>query len=573
MPVINRDFCKYFLILHISNMKTITKIFCITVSLISFQAGAQTAPDKYWVQFSDKNNSPYSTSDPSQYLSQRSISRRINQGIAVTESDLPVNPDYIDSVISKGAQVLTVSKWFNGATVFTTDPAVVSAIQSLPFVSGISKSCSRKKNIAHGNDKFSAEEAGQSASLAATRNIDYGEAYTQIHMMNGEVLHNLGYLGQGMVISVIDAGFNGADSLSAFDSLWQNTRILGWRDFVDKQNNLFDSTHSHGMNVLSIIAGNIPGLFLGTAPGASFWLLRAEDGSSEYLIEEDNWVAAAEFADSAGTDVINTSLGYSTFDDSLQDHTYADMTGATTKIARGVNMASSKGVLVVVSAGNSGTSPWHYITTPGDADSALTVGAVDLNGDQASFSSVGPAADGDIKPNVTAMGKGTFYIGNDDQVHSGNGTSFSTPLVCGLATCLWQSYPSFSAFQIKQAIEQSASQFLNPDFQKGYGIPDFGLAYQIISTKSKSAENLIRAFPNPFSDNLAIEFYTPVSQRVKIELLNLFGVAVHTENFNFQSDSYNKFLLHGLNSIPVGAYILKVSATEKIFMQKILKVK
>lgn len=545
----------------------------ILVCITSMQSEAQTAPNKYWVQFTDKNGSPFTVSNPSQYLSQRAIQRRLNQGIQIDESDLPVNSAYVDSIISKGALILTKSKWFNGVTIYTTSPAVISAIQALSFVSGIVKSGSSKKQIKEIDDKFQCEVANTDALTKSIKSADYGSAYPQIHMVNGEALHDMGYFGQGMVISVIDAGFNGANQLTAFDSLWQNQKILGWKDFVNSQNDLFSGTHSHGMNVLSIIAANIPGQILGSAPKASFWLLRSEDASTEYLVEEDNWIAAAEFADSVGTDVINTSLGYNNFTDSLQNYTYSDMNGHSTKIARGVNMASNKGMLVVVSAGNDGSTPWHYITTPGDADSALTVGAVDVNKDYASFSSVGPASDGDIKPNITAMGKGTIYVGNDDMVHSGNGTSFSAPLICGLATCLWQANPGFTNMQIKHAIEISASQYFTPDAQKGYGIPDFGLAHQMLHVETNKIEKLVRIFPNPFKDKLVVEFYSSESQNVTIEIVNMLGVTIYSKVFDFSSNSYNKFMLDNLQCLQQGTYIFKAVTAKNIFQKKILNIK
>ncbi len=556
-------------------MNTIIIMFfsVILVCITSMQSEAQTAPNKYWVQFTDKNGSPFTVSNPSQYLSQRAIQRRLNQGIQIDESDLPVNSAYVDSIISKGALILTKSKWFNGVTIYTTSPAVISAIQALSFVSGIVKSGSSKKQIKEIDDKFQCEVANTDALTKSIKSADYGSAYPQIHMVNGEALHDMGYFGQGMVISVIDAGFNGANQLTAFDSLWQNQKILGWKDFVNSQNDLFSGTHSHGMNVLSIIAANIPGQILGSAPKASFWLLRSEDASTEYLVEEDNWIAAAEFADSVGTDVINTSLGYNNFTDSLQNYTYSDMNGHSTKIARGVNMASNKGMLVVVSAGNDGSTPWHYITTPGDADSALTVGAVDVNKDYASFSSVGPASDGDIKPNITAMGKGTIYVGNDDMVHSGNGTSFSAPLICGLATCLWQANPGFTNMQIKHAIEISASQYFTPDAQKGYGIPDFGLAHQMLHVETNKIEKLVRIFPNPFKDKLVVEFYSSESQNVTIEIVNMLGVTIYSKVFDFSSNSYNKFMLDNLQCLQQGTYIFKAVTAKNIFQKKILNIK
>ena len=277
-----------------------------------------------------------------------------------------------------------------------------------------------------------------------------------------------------MQIAVIDAGFINADILPAFDSLWINNQILGQRDFVDGDNWVLDA-HTHGMVILSILGANLPNELMGSAPKANYWLLRSEDAGSEYRIEEENWVSAAEFADSAGVDVINTSLGYSTFDDTLQNYNYKDMDGRTTRISRGAVKAASKGILVVVSAGNERNKLWKYITAPADADSILAVGAVDEFGTLASFSSVGPSSDGRIKPDVAAQGVGTVAQGLGGLIGC-NGTSCSSPVIAGLAACLWQANKQMSNVEIIEMIKQSSSQYQNPDTLTGYGLPNFANA-------------------------------------------------------------------------------------------------
>jgi len=467
------------------------KIFATFISafLLSFITMAQVAPDKYWIKFTDKNNSPYSIENPEAFLTQKSIDRRIAQGISIEANDLPVNPSYITAVVNTGATLLNVSKWYNSVTIFTDDPTVIIAINALSFVlstnkvsSGISASgkISEKPFFENESEKEIAE-SDLIKRNSSGQGYDYGQAYNQINMLNGIALHDIGFYGKGMIIAVLDAGFLNADILSAFDSLWINNQILGYRDFVDPINpNIFGS-HSHGTSVLSTMGANLPAQMVGTAPQANYWLLRSEDAPTEYLIEELNWVSAAEFADSVGVDIINSSLGYTTFDDPSQNHTYQDMDGNTTPITNGGDLAASKGILVVNSAGNSGNSSWQYIGAPADGDSVFSIGAVTSSGSYASFSSTGPTYDGRVKPNVVAQGSGSTIISaNSGNVTSGSGTSFSSPITAGMIACLWQAHPDKKNTEIMEAIQQSASQANSPDMLLGYGIPDYFAAHSLL---------------------------------------------------------------------------------------------
>ncbi|MEA3445735.1 MAG: hypothetical protein U9R19_13530, partial [Bacteroidota bacterium] len=312
-------------------MKT---VLLTTFAIIYFavQVFAQTAPDKYWVKFTDKTNTPYSLTNPSDFLTSRAIQRRLAQNISYAENDLPVDPAYIDSLENIGVQVLTRSKWFNAATIYTNNQALLSQIQALPFVQGIQKVARLKTLAYNGVNLFREYDFKNQATPLSINN--YGAGTNQIEMLNGHILHNDGFDGAGKVIAVLDAGFKNADTLACFQSLWDNKQIFGFRDFVTGDSTVFED-HSHGMSVLSTMGGYLPGQLIGTAPGAAYWLLRSEDTGSEYVIEEDNWVVAAEFADSVGADIINSSLGYTVFDISSQNHTYADMDGNTTHVTRG----------------------------------------------------------------------------------------------------------------------------------------------------------------------------------------------------------------------------------------------
>ncbi|RLD52427.1 MAG: hypothetical protein DRI97_14505 [Bacteroidetes bacterium] len=347
--------------------------------LTAMIAGAQIAPDKYYVQFTDKNNSPYSISNPEAYLSQRAIDRRNRQNIAIDMKDIPVNPQYLQGVRNAGATILNPTKWLNGTTIYTNNPSVIAAINLLPYVSSVSKSEKIGDSQENGKAFFENEDysVAPSAYLQAksTSTYDYGPSYNQISMLNGDQLHALGYKGEGIIIGVLDAGYDNADNLPVFDSLWADGRVLGNYDFVDGGAIQYDK-HFHGTGVLSLMAGNYPGEIVGTAPRASYFLFRTEDGASEYIIEEYNWVSGAEYADSVGCDVLNTSLGYSEFpDDPTQNHTYEDMDGNTTPITIGADVAASRGMVVVNSAGNSGTSSWYYITAPADGNEVFSIGS------------------------------------------------------------------------------------------------------------------------------------------------------------------------------------------------------
>lgn len=558
-------------------MQVVCKWFCIFILLNSLSLYAQTF-SRYWIEFTDKNNSAYSISNPSAFLSQRSIDRRNKQNISIKENDLPVNLWYIDSIVNAGAKVLNRSKWFNALSIYTTDTVVLSKIKKLPFVKSTTPvalytSLSDKS----GHNKFNKETYGvlveNNAEGFFSSGYNYGPSLNQISMIGGDALHNFGYTGGGMAIAVLDAGFYHVDQLGAFDSLWTNNQILGTWDFVEGNDSVYEND-SHGMMVLSTMGGNLPGQLVGTAPKASYWLLRSEDAASEYPIEEDNWIAAAEFADSVGVDVINSSLGYSTFDNSSLDHTYADMDGNTTRISMAADLLADKGVLVVSSAGNEGNGSWHYITAPADGDSVLTIGAVDASGNYVSFSGVGPTYDGRIKPNVVAQGSGATVASVGGGVQTGNGTSFSSPIIAGISACLWQAHPDYTNMQIIDAIHESASQYTNPDYLKGYGIPNFAMADLLLTgvkVNDYAQDELLKIFPNPFKGDLNIWFYSSSNQEVAIEITDLSGRRVYFQETSVYKNSYNPIIISELPKFVQGLYVFNLKTQEKYFTKKIIK--
>ncbi len=543
--------------------KNIFLFFALIIIIQPFQTKAQ---GYYWVAFTDKNNSAYSLVNPNEYLSQRAIERRAKQNIPIDSLDLPVNSNYIDSVINLGVELVHPSKWLNGITVKVEMENFPSEVSKLSFVREVqlTKPLSTTKSAFNKFHEFSGK---------VKEPIDtsvYGASVYQTGLMNGQFLHNQNFNGQGMQIAILDGGFLNADKYFSFDSLWANNQILGTKDFVDPTVGFFNG-HYHGMSVLSCIGGNVPGQLIGTARKASFWLIRTEDTSSEYLLEEDNWVVGAEFADSAGVDVINSSLGYFEFDDPTMNHTYADMDGKTTRVTQGANIAASRGMLVFTSAGNEGDDPWKYIIAPSDGDNVIGVGAINKFGFPAFFTSFGPASDGDIKPNVAGVGWNTYLQLSDGNLGYANGTSFSSPVMAGMGACLWQAVPSAAAKEVKWAMELSSTQYNNPDSLLGYGIPDFQMAFFYLvnlTAPLQEIENEWLAYPNPVKNYLVLQQKNSrVEQEIEIEIYSMDGRLIE----QWKKPGTPKIFLTGLESLPPGILLLRVNSENSSETIKIYK--
>lgn len=482
-------------------MKKTLLLFCFVIAAVVGSAQTKSAADttflegRYRISFTDKKNSPYSIDRPLEFLSQQAIDRRTKFNIPITEQDIPVNPQYLSVVSDFGAVLCNSSKWFNSAVFFISTELSLREIEKLSFVKNIeyvapaiqykkderklveqSKITKTPSYITEVNELLDQAKNNSQSKVNLLLQL-YGHSAVQINKLG--MLHTqlAGFHGQNRTIAVIDAGFLHVDSAAVFQYLWDSNKILFTRDLTGTEK-FYDSTSifqtgGHGMMVLSLVGGFYPEKLVGTAPEAKFILLRSEEEETEHLVEEDNWVAAAEVADSAGADIISTSLGYSNFDAGSPSHTYSQMDGNTTRITVGADIASSKGMLLLNSAGNSGNEPWKYITAPADADSVLTVGACKHNGKKTSFSSIGPTSDGRIKPDVMALGLfPTIVTATGEIKNSSGGTSFSCPLVAGCCATLWSEFPDSSAQAIKRLIIRSADRYPKANNKYGYGVPD-----------------------------------------------------------------------------------------------------
>lgn len=445
--------------------KLVLLVFALNICLGTF---AQFTPEdtlKYRISLKDKAATDYSLQKPEMYLSKKSIERRKRQGLEIDSTDLPVCKKYVDAIRKKGVHVLVTGKWDNFVTVSCNDSMLIAEIAGLPFVRSTER-------VWRGVAKRASERDSLINKPLRTDSL-YGPAITQIKMSHADRLHEAGFKGQGMTIAVIDAGFHNVDKIEAM----KNINILGTRDFVNPEADIYAES-SHGMSVLSCMAMNQPNVMIGTAPEASYWLLRSEDEYSENLVEQDYWAAAIEFADSVGVDLVNTSLGYYSFDDPTKNYRYRDLNGHYALMSREAAKAADKGIVVVCSAGNSGFGSWKKITPPGDAENVITVGAVNKYGVLAPFSSVGNTADGRVKPDVVAVGLGSDVMGTDGNLRHANGTSFSSPIMCGMVACLWQACPELTAKEIIELVRRSGDRAVFPDNIYGYGIPDLWKAYQ-----------------------------------------------------------------------------------------------
>ncbi len=496
-------------------------------------APAQTAAvRRYFVYFKDKAGTPYTVGQPQAFLSARALARRTRQGIAVRARDLPVSPTYLTQVraVSGSPQVVFTSRWLNGA-VLACDSATLVRVQQLPAV-GSAQLLSRVPPQAP--RPAPAVPATPTPPAPTTPRATYGKAYAQNQLIGAVAMHNAGYRGETMQLAIFDAGFPGADRITTLQAVQQQGRVASTRNFVDGGRQVY-LRDGHGTACLSTIGGELPGYYVGTAPRATFHLCITEDVDSESLMEEANWLAAAEYADSAGVDIISSSLGYTTFDDAALSHTYAQLDGRTAIGSRAALGAARAGMVVVNAAGNDGGNGWHYIGVPADADSIIAVGAVDSLRNHGLFSSYGPTADGRIKPTLSAMGVASAVLTPTGVPVRGSGTSYACPELAGLVAGFWQANPTLTAQQVIAALKNGASQAQSPDNTLGWGVANFVTAYNLLhpgtplaTAAAAAAEAPLTVFPNPSHlDELTLALPPSLrGQVLRVRLLDVRGALV-----------------------------------------------
>ena len=544
-------------------------VILIIFFFISFQLFSQ---HKYWVTFTDKNNSTYTLTHPELFLSQKSIERRFSQGIQISENDLPVNTNYIDAVKKIAPQICTISKWMNAVTIDIADVSLIQKIKVLPFVKDIIPVVRY-----YNNDKSTLDNKFEPV---VTKDIPifspsiYGAGYNQLYMIGMDKLHALGYTGKGIDIAVFDAGFTNTNNLDFFAKARDEGRIIPVWNYVDNTNNVYIRSF-HGMNVLSVMCANLKNTFIGAAPDATYYLFITEDSYSEQIVEEDNWVAAAEKADSIGIAIFTTSLGYTTFDDTLTNHKYADLDGNTTIITRAANIAASKGILVVNSAGNEGNSAWRYIAAPADGDSVLTIGAVNENSIIAGFSSRGPNSSNHLKPNVCGQGANIIVAGTTNSVvGTSNGTSFSCPLIAASSACLWQAFPNKTSSEIFHEIEKSAHLFNTPNYDYGFGIPNYFKAYTKLENElynSNSSLAIPKVYPNPFTNTISILWRSNSNSPLTVELFNCLGQLISSQEIQVSANVYTKLFINQLEQMDAGTYLVRIKQNNKYYNTSMIK--
>lgn len=544
--------------------------FLLFLMVFAIFAQAQIATNIYWVEFTDKNDSPYSIDNPEAYLSERALERRAKQGIAIDEYDIPVNPQYLQAVADCGAEILNPSKWLNGVSIVATSQSVIDAINALEFVSAV-RNCPDDPEAQKRKERWLADEQ---KAVEANRVINgfYGGAEAQVTQLKANQLHEMGYDGTGIVIAVLDGGFVGTPDMTCFDNMREEGRLLGVRQFVYGATTVY-SHSTHGTSCLSTMAAYDPNNMVGTAPKASYYLMHTEDGTSENIVEEYNWVSGAEYADSLGVDVCSTSLGYIEFDMIQWNHPFEHFDGKTAPMSIGAEIAASRGMICVNAAGNEGDGTCT-LGIPADAEHILTIGAVDASGERAFFSSVGPTYDNRIKPDVMAMGYGTYVATGhpDEQYYNGSGTSFACPVLAGTVACLRQACPNASVQDICDAIRLSGNQSNNPDSYNGYGIPDFTLALEILTDNVGEIilkENeIINVYPNPSNGDVHVALKEGVEAGVNV--YDMTGRQVYSFSFDGQDKTS---LENFLNTLSSGVYHIDVTSAEGAQTLKIVIMK
>ena len=530
---------------------------------------AQKPPlKKYWVTFTDKNNTPFCVCQPTMFLSARSLARRQRANVPVTEEDLPVDPAYVQALRDKGAQWHSNSRWLNAAAVIA-DSSTAAGLRDLPFVAKVEYIGKHIYPKNPPNRPVKKRGVWGDYPKAGANAPVFGYAARQNAALGMPYLYWAGHRGAGIWVAVMDGGFVNVDTMPFFDSTALQARLFpGW-DFVERDGAVFESAQ-HGTSVLSVMAANLPGYFVGTAPDATYFLLKTEDTGGEFPVEETNWIAGAEWADSIGVDVINASLGYTSFNDNTLSHRYHELDGRTAIGSRGAAIAAQKGMIVCNSAGNSGDEPWRHIGVPADAPGVVAVGAVGDDGKRASFSSVGPSADGRIKPELVAPGDQVVTAGySGTSLGVSSGTSLASPMLAGAIASLWSAYPEKTAPEILGAVFRSADQYAAPDPLRGYGLPDMVKAWFALGGFSdgetaNDAGSGLFAFHRDQGTLSFIVFGALPGAIESVRLYDALGQAWAIGAVSTKQNRIATLTMEGLSALPPGAYRVQVCGREGV---------
>jgi len=475
-------------------------IICFLIIAFPFYVYSKT---HYLVYFKPKDLIPSRLA-----ISEGAKKRRLKFEIPIDKNDYSIEPERLRK-IEQLAPIQLSSRWLN-AVLVKCDTLEIEKIKELDFVDRI-----EMLSV----DGLKWKVSSHKLEMNYTKD-QYGAAYSQIDMHGGQYLHNAGFEGQGIKIAVFDAGFEGVDRISSFSHLFSEDKIHPIKNIVENTNNLFTSD-GHGTAVLGCMASFIQDTIVASAPKADYYLFITEDPRSETRLEEVNWVIAAEMADSIGVDIINSSLGYHQFDDPNQNYTRDDMNGNTTIVSKAAAIAVSKGILVVNSAGNHGNKDWNIITAPADVEGVISVGALDINGNLADFSSRGYFKSNFIKPNIVGVGKGTTLYYDLGTYHYGSGTSFSSPLLAGLIACFWQKNSTLKPQEVRTIIYSLSTNYVSPNRDIGFGVPRFDKSVNLNFTTSK--DRRLSLYPNPSSNGNTILEITSADPLENAEINVYFG--------------------------------------------------
>lgn len=535
------------------------RLFILLLVVFGTPLLAQKPPlRKYWVSFSDKTHTPYCTCRPAEFLSARSLARRQRAQVPVLEEDLPVDPAYLKALRATGVQVHSTSRWLNAAAIIA-DTNTVKLVRKLPFVRQVEYIGKHIYPKNPPNRLPKRRTVWDSIPSAGKRATALGYAAYQNAQLGQPFLYWAGHRGEGIWVAVMDGGFINVDTMPFFDSIAIKGRLFqGW-DFVERDGAVFESAQ-HGTSVLSVMAANLPGYFVGTAPDATYFLVKTEDTGGEFPVEETNWIAGAEWADSIGVDIINASLGYTHFNDTSLNHRYRDLDGRTAIGSRGAAIAARKGMIICNSAGNSGDEPWRYIGVPADAPGVIAVGAVDAEGKRAGFSSVGPTPDGRIKPDLCAPGDQVVVAGySGTALGMSSGTSLASPMLAGALASLWSAYPEKTAAEILAAAFDNADDRAKPTPQRGYGVPD--MAQALLQLGGFAHGNHLNDAGKGFfafdRDKGTLDFLLtvpPPAAHGPVRLVDALGQSWPTGKITLRTNRLSTLSIDGLSQLPPGAY-------------------